>query len=1229
MMTFRSMPVWLLALCAVLPIAVDGVTAEAVAAKTVDSAEASLEDEATQQDGGSENGDSIQALVDWIRSSPGGFVHESLDFTSNGVFGKKAEKAIKAKELLLSIPQDRILYGNPAEAFEGMQCGTIETLHQEMQAGNESAYAPYVNFMLESTRQVPGVLPSLYTEAGKALVRKVVGSSSRGGAQRLPPEDITGWINYEYIEGCGGSPVNDSGEHTAAGWVLARSWGEKLIPLLDLVNHQRGERLINTQSNVEEGTDEGPNVQDVHVYATRTILPGEEVFTNFGMIDTPDLFRDCGIVENYPQTFHLPGPVAFMVQKGADGSTSSSWLNRPPRNAEESTEYLETELDRLTTLMQEEQATLMALPEHERTMIEKFAQSYITALSAVLDQMEEGEEEDCSSDDDDDESCVVQSSRYSDLDTEFDDTFTSVDTCDQEAELDLSHHEVIHRVQSPYQNIIFDQDPSNNNTCFMLDNIYQICTSYRPHYHEMTHYAARFMKKIKRVIFIGGGDSMLLHEVLKYPTLEMVIGLELDQTVTRNSFKYFGSQPHWDNDKVQWWFGDAAKSLLMLPKEYFGTFDLVLVDLSETVMSNTVTKGLNIMSALSLLLKQDGIFLKNEMYFHSLSKVFKHTVQLHYYGVPLVCSQCMVLGSNAIDFIHTDLNDHGVETIHEPAIGPDRDFKYVHDYMNNPSSEQHCKSDNPEVEPTEQERSPGILMIVEAENASGKLDSPDQVQRSLESAMKKAGLAVVETITSAYEGKGAIVTSVLKEGYVVARANPNEKHVALDIHLWSSFHKLEEAKKYLLNAFGSKPKDSSSFRIVAPGLFGVSTWKEDEMRKGPKFTQDCDKSSTKVSKSSIDEKALAAVLEETMSTLLLEKDSTVAVLCGSKSDSCKSVDVLKKHESVSKIIPLWSCESIEGQIEYLPDAATRKFKCEKELVSILEAEKKKVDVIVVDQSATFSMAQIMHKIVSRGKNRREIFKKDILAIAPALDSSEDWRKIFVDQLREFYNDEPGFKSSVFFNGSDTTVEVTTLSSGDLHFINNLRAVTSKVEKRTGLVGDIRHVGGVEYTMQEDFEPSQFFLHDAYDQSSPYEQWMSQEPDGHQIVFQLEPNNKRAGLSRDKVKDVISTTLSSAGIKAELKEFDDLGDGSALVAAWSGGNIVVLWDGRDFIGINLFLSEENSEFVSLFEGKLVAKSLKVVLRDEMPRGRGRVVNFKKDLEPRLDPAWAMVLPDRKN
>jgi spermidine synthase len=124
-----------------------------------------------------------------------------------------------------------------------------------------------------------------------------------------------------------------------------------------------------------------------------------------------------------------------------------------------------------------------------------------------------------------------------------------------------------------------------------LEETLQICSSYRPHYHEFSsHFPARYINSVQRVVFIGGGDSMLLHEVLKYPSLELVVGLELDQVVTRKSFKYFHTQPHFDDERVEWWFGDAIKSLLLLSKEYWQSFDLVLVDLSETVMVSLTTK---------------------------------------------------------------------------------------------------------------------------------------------------------------------------------------------------------------------------------------------------------------------------------------------------------------------------------------------------------------------------------------------------------------------------------------------------------------------------------------------------------------------------------------------------------------------------------------------------------------------------------------------------------------
>jgi len=74
---------------------------------------------------------------------------------------------------------------------------------------------------------------------------------------------------------------------------------------------------------------------------------------------------------------------------------------------------------------------------------------------------------------------------------------------------------------------------------------------------------------------------------------------------------------------VEWWFGDASKSILLLPKDYFGSFDLVLIDLSETVASFKVTGSLDVLEALTLLMKDDGIFVKNEAYHQELAAMFE------------------------------------------------------------------------------------------------------------------------------------------------------------------------------------------------------------------------------------------------------------------------------------------------------------------------------------------------------------------------------------------------------------------------------------------------------------------------------------------------------------------------------------------------------------------------------------------------------------------------------
>lgn len=144
---------------------------------------------------------------------------------------------------------------------------------------------------------------------------------------------------------------------------------------------------------------------------------------------------------------------------------------------------------------------------------------------------------------------------YTDFQVELDHLAYNNPDCASSELVDFFTYQEYERERSNYQEMLWQYREEDDDTCLHLDGMLQICSSYRPHYHEFfVHFPARYMQSVKRVIFLGSGDAMLLHEILKYPQLEKVVGLELDQTVTRKSFKHFQTQPHYDDPRVEWWY---------------------------------------------------------------------------------------------------------------------------------------------------------------------------------------------------------------------------------------------------------------------------------------------------------------------------------------------------------------------------------------------------------------------------------------------------------------------------------------------------------------------------------------------------------------------------------------------------------------------------------------------------------------------------------------------------
>jgi SAM-dependent methyltransferase len=528
------------------------------------------------------------------------------------------------------------------------------------------------------------------------------------------------------------------------------------------------------------------------------------------------------------------------------------------------------------------------------------------------------------------------------------------------------------------------------------------------------HKPAKYLKEdLKRVLWVGGGDSGPLNEVLKYPSLELAVGLELDQQVTRLAFKHFASRPHYDNPKVQWWYGDASKSLLMLPKEYFGSFDLVIVDLSDTVFSLSVSAELDVIEAISLLLRPGGIFEMNELFLKKVSNVFEYAVHYNFQDVPKICDQAAIFASNDVDFMYQELTEHKlVENatllVEKDSMKTRDQFDRVHDYRHNPNPafKRLCKKmEDGEKEEKPQTDAPGIMMIVEAENLAADLSSPMAVRSAIIEAIEGLGLTVVTDKTASTETSRFVI--MMGEGYVVARLWEDAKYCALDIHLWSAFDSHEALKEAIVvNALGGnlKNKSTSSYRIVAGGMFGLPSWKEESATHGPQISKVCSDDEEVKRHGPSDIKVYQQALDMSLG-VVQGKDLTVAVLCGEKTKACPSLEAVKNHPKFQQVIPLYDCPS-SPDISRVEQEACSTATAERTLDRMLPNDSDLIHVIILDWNSSMIAAIIMGIL----ETDHHIAEDDIFVIGTTDSKQEIWRRRVLDHVRDEVEMDPLFRA---------------------------------------------------------------------------------------------------------------------------------------------------------------------------------------------------------------------------
>ena len=81
-----------------------------------------------------------------------------------------------------------------------------------------------------------------------------------------------------------------------------------------------------------------------------------------------------------------------------------------------------------------------------------------------------------------------------------------------------------------------------------------------------------------------------------------------------------------------------------------------------------------------------------------------------------------------------------------------------------------------------------------------------------------------------------------------------------------------------------------------------------------------------------------------------------------------------------------------------------------------------------------------------------------------------------------------------------------------------------------------------------------------------------------------------------------------------EKFTNVGSGGVFVALSAKGSAVLVWDGKEHVDVNLFNFNDRQEMADAFASTFIQfseETLLLALRDDYPRGTGRVVNFKRD------------------
>jgi spermidine synthase len=170
--------------------------------------------------------------------------------------------------------------------------------------------------------------------------------------------------------------------------------------------------------------------------------------------------------------------------------------------------------------------------------------------------------------------------------------------------LSCKTRKTIHHEKSEYQEIAVI-DTEQFGRMLLLDGVIQTTVEDEFIYHEMIAHVPLFAhKNPKKVLVVGGGDGGTIREIVKHPTVEKAVLVEIDDRVVEVSKEYLPEiSCALDHEKVEVVIGDGIKYV----KEKKNEFDVIIIDSTDPVGPAEGLFSADFYRSVHECLKEDGI----------------------------------------------------------------------------------------------------------------------------------------------------------------------------------------------------------------------------------------------------------------------------------------------------------------------------------------------------------------------------------------------------------------------------------------------------------------------------------------------------------------------------------------------------------------------------------------------------------------------------------------------